>query len=39
MVDTISPTTAVVLKQVKAAHDPQNIFGIRNNIFADGDLL
>ncbi|MCB8921213.1 MAG: FAD-binding oxidoreductase [Ardenticatenaceae bacterium] len=35
MEDTISPTTAVVLKQVKQAHDPQNIFGIRNNIFAD----
>ncbi len=35
MVDTVSPTTVEVLKQVKAAHDPQNIFGIRNNIFAE----
>jgi alkyldihydroxyacetonephosphate synthase len=35
MADTISPTTVEVLKQVKAAHDPQNIFGIRNNIFAE----
>ncbi len=32
---TISPTTAEVLKGVKQAHDPQNIFGIRNNIFAE----
>ena len=35
MADTVSPTTVEVLKQVKAAHDPQNIFGIRNNIFAE----
>ncbi|MCP4424085.1 MAG: FAD-binding oxidoreductase [Chloroflexi bacterium] len=35
MDDTISPTTAEVLKGVKQAHDPQNIFGIRNNIFAE----
>ncbi len=35
MEDTISPTTAELLKQVKQAHDPQNIFGIRNNIFAE----
>lgn len=35
MGDTISPATADLLKQVKQAHDPQNIFGIRNNIFGD----
>ncbi len=35
MDETISPTTVEVLKGVKQAHDPQNIFGIRNNIFAE----
>lgn len=35
MGDTISPATVEMLKQVKQAHDPQNIFGIRNNIFGD----
>lgn len=32
---TISPTTAAVLKEVKEANDPQNIFGIANNVFAE----
>ncbi len=32
---TISPATADVLRSIKQIHDPQNIFGIRNNIFGD----
>jgi alkyldihydroxyacetonephosphate synthase len=35
MDETISPTTINVLREVKKAHDPQNIFAIRNNIFAE----
>ena len=35
MTQTLSPTSIELLKQVKAASDPQNIFGIRNNIFAE----
>ncbi len=35
MGDTISPTTVELLKAVKQADDPDNIFGIRNNIFTD----
>lgn len=35
MPQTISPTTIAMLKEIKQAHDPQNIFGIRNNVFAD----
>jgi alkyldihydroxyacetonephosphate synthase len=30
--DTVSPTTIQIVKDVKAANDPQNIFGIGNNI-------
>ncbi len=33
--DTLSESSIDLLKQVKASHDPNNIFGIRNNIFAD----
>ncbi|MBK8434871.1 MAG: FAD-binding oxidoreductase [Chloroflexi bacterium] len=32
---TISPSTAEILKEVKQAHDPHNIFGIANNVFAE----
>ena len=35
MDQTISPATVEVLKSVKETHDPQNIFGVRNNIFAE----
>jgi alkyldihydroxyacetonephosphate synthase len=35
MKDTLSPTSIDFLKKVKKAADPQNIFGIRNNVFAD----
>jgi alkyldihydroxyacetonephosphate synthase len=34
MDNTISPATAEVIKKVKEASDPQNIFGVRNNVFA-----
>ena len=34
MVDTLSPTEIQLLHQVKQTNDPQNIFGIGNNIFA-----
>ncbi len=35
MPDTLSPATIELLKNMKQSSDPQNIFGIRNNIFAD----
>ncbi len=35
MADTVSPTTVELLKAIKQADDPDNIFGIRNNIFAE----
>ena len=35
MPDTLSETSIELLREVKEAHDPQNIFGIRNNVFAD----
>ena len=38
MKDTLSPASIELLHQIKQASDPQNIFGIRNNVFADSDL-
>jgi alkyldihydroxyacetonephosphate synthase len=35
MPDTLSEASIELLRQVKQAHDPQNIFGIRNNVFAE----
>ncbi|MFN8472681.1 MAG: FAD-binding oxidoreductase [Anaerolineae bacterium] len=35
MRDTISPTTVELLKAIKQADDPNNVFGIRNNVFAE----
>jgi len=35
MAQTLSPASIDLLKQTKQAIDPQNIFGIRNNIFAE----
>ena len=35
MSDTISPASIDLLKQIKNSQDPDNIFGIRNNIFFD----
>ena len=35
MADTLSETSIDLLKDIKQAYDPDNIFGIRNNIFAD----
>jgi alkyldihydroxyacetonephosphate synthase len=35
MGDTLSPASIQFLREVKHAVDPQNIFGIRNNVFAD----
>lgn len=35
MPDTISPAATTLLQEIKKANDPQNIFGIRNNIFAE----
>jgi alkyldihydroxyacetonephosphate synthase len=35
MRDTISETSIELLREVKEAHDPQNIFGIGNNVFAE----
>lgn len=34
---TLSAASIGILKDVKQANDPQNIFGIRNNVFADGE--
>jgi alkyldihydroxyacetonephosphate synthase len=35
MRDVLSPAGIELLKNVKKASDPQNIFGVRNNVFAD----
>jgi hypothetical protein len=35
MKDTLSPASIEILHQIKQASDPQNIFGIRNNVFAE----
>ena len=35
MKDTLSPTSIELLKSMKRSIDPQNVFGIRNNVFAD----
>jgi alkyldihydroxyacetonephosphate synthase len=35
MKDTLSPASIEFLRKVKKAADPQNVFGIRNNVFAD----
>ena len=35
MKDTLSPSSIEMLKTVKRSNDPRNIFGIRNNVFAD----
>ena len=31
---TISPASVEMIKELKQANDPQNIFGIRNNVLA-----
>jgi alkyldihydroxyacetonephosphate synthase len=33
--DTLSPGSIQLLQQIKQASDPQNIFGIRNNVFTE----
>ncbi len=33
--DTLSPASLELLRQIKQSSDPQNIFGIRNNVLAD----
>ncbi len=35
MKGTISTTSIELIKQIKASHDPKNIFGVRNNVFSD----
>ena len=35
MEDTISSASIELLKDIKNSHDPENIFGIRNNVFHD----
>lgn len=35
MKDTLSPASIEFLKSVKHAADPKNVFGVRNNVFAD----
>jgi alkyldihydroxyacetonephosphate synthase len=35
MPETLSETSIELLRDIKQAHDPQNIFGIRNNVFAE----
>lgn len=35
MDQTLSPASIALIKEIKKANDPQNIFGIRNNVFAD----
>ena len=35
MSNTLSPASIDLLKQIKQSHDPNNIFGIRNNVFTD----
>lgn len=36
MEDMVSPTTVAVMKEVKKAHDPNNVFGVANNVFYQG---
>ncbi len=36
MQDMISPMTVDVMKEVKKAHDPNNVFGVANNVFFTG---
>lgn len=36
MEDMVSPMTVEVMKEVKKAHDPNNVFGVANNVFYDG---
>ena len=33
--DTMSPASIELIRQLKASHDPNNVFGIRNNVLAD----
>lgn len=35
MPQTLSEASIALVKQIKQANDPQNVFGIRNNVFAD----
>ncbi len=35
MKDTLSPSSIELLKKIKQASDPNNVFGIRNNVFAE----
>ncbi|WP_420642527.1 FAD-binding oxidoreductase [Candidatus Leptofilum sp.] len=35
MKHAISPAATQLIKEIKQANDPQNIFGIRNNVFAE----
>ncbi|MEM7333773.1 MAG: FAD-binding oxidoreductase [Chloroflexota bacterium] len=35
MKQTLSPATINLIKDIKKANDPKNIFGIRNNVFAE----
>jgi alkyldihydroxyacetonephosphate synthase len=35
MDQTISPAAADLLREIKAAADPSNVFGIGNNVFAE----
>ena len=35
MKDTLSASSIELLKKLKQSSDPQNIFAIRNNVFAD----
>ena len=39
MPQTISPTSIELLHDLKTANDPQNIFGVANNVFADGVVV
>jgi alkyldihydroxyacetonephosphate synthase len=36
MPETLTPTSIEMLHEIKRAADPQNIFGIGNNVFAEG---
>ncbi|MEM7792878.1 MAG: FAD-binding oxidoreductase [Cyanobacteria bacterium P01_C01_bin.118] len=38
MKDTLSPASIALLQNIKKASDPQNIFGIRNNVFIDNHI-
>jgi alkyldihydroxyacetonephosphate synthase len=37
MPETLTPTSIEMLHEIKRAADPQNIFGIGNNVFAEGN--